>query len=200
MAGTILMLSPHTDDAELGAGGSIAKFVEKGYHVEMMAFSWCDNEKLIDEVKRSAGILGVHDLKIHDFERRRFPELRQEILQVLFDYNQQNEVDIIFTPATTDLHQDHNTVTMEAMRAFKRSTILGYEIPWDNIQLTTNSFIPLSEPHVERKIEALNCYETQRSRYYFDEDYLRSILKMRGTQIQERYAEAFEVIRYVPRI
>lgn len=196
----ILALSPHTDDVELGAGGTIAKLVETGCQVNMFVFSWCDSKQNIETVKKASQILGINELKIFDFERRRFPQQRQEILQILYDYNQKNEVDLVLTPATTDLHQDHGVVTNEAMRTFKQSTILGYEMPWNNIQMTTNSFIPLEEQHVKKKIDALQCYSTQKGKYYFTEDYFLSTLKMRGTQIQAKYAEAFEVIKFVPKL
>ncbi len=196
----VLILSPHTDDAELGAGGTIAKLQEKKCNLELFAISWCDVEENRRAVKQASHILGIKNVEIFDFQRRCFPQHRQEILQLLYDYNQAHEVDLVLTPATTDLHQDHGVVTREAMRAFKRSTILGYEMPWNNIQITTNSFIPLEERHINKKIEALQAYTTQQDRHYFTEDYFRSILKMRGTQIQADYAEAFEVIKFVPRL
>ena len=196
----VLVLSPHTDDAELGAGGTIAKLAEKKSDITLFAFSWCDSQENIKAVKKATKILDINKLKIFDFKRRYFPQKRQEILQILYDYNKQNNPDLVLTPSTNDLHQDHITVTQEAMRAFKKSTILGYEMPWNNIQMTTNSFIPLEEKHVKKKIESLTLYTTQENRYYFSEEYFRSILKMRGTQIQSEYAETFEVIKFVPKI
>lgn len=196
----ILALSPHTDDAELGAGGSITKLIDNGAHVHMMAFSWCEHKQNIESLHQSAEILGIQDVTLHDFPRRIFPEKRQDILQILYDYNKNNpKIDLVFVPSTTDLNQDHQVIAQEAMRAFK-TTILGYEMPWNNIQFTTNSFIPLEEKHVNTKIQALDKYNTQKNRYYFTEDYFRSILRTRGTQIQKHYAEAFEVIRFVPKI
>ena len=196
----VLVLSPHTDDAELGAGGTIAKLAEKKSDITLFVFSWCDSQENIKAVKKATKILDINKLKIFDFKRRYFPQKRQEILQILYDYNKQNNPDLVLTPSTNDLHQDHITVTQEAMRAFKKSTILGYEMPWNNIQMTTNSFIPLEEKHVKKKIESLTLYTTQENRYYFSEEYFRSILKMRGTQIQSEYAETFEVIKFVPKI
>lgn len=193
-----LVLSPHTDDAELGAGGTIANLAEKGCETSLFVFSWCENKKNIKACKEACEILGIDKIEIFDIERRHFPEQRQDILQIMYDYNIENKIDLVLTPTTTDLHQDHITVTKEAMRAFKGSTILGYEIPWNNIQITTNCFIPLQKKYVDKKIQALNCYETQKDRHYFDDQYFESILKMRGTQIQTKYAEAFEVIKYVP--
>jgi LmbE family N-acetylglucosaminyl deacetylase len=193
-----LILSPHTDDAEIGAGGTISRLAEKKCKITMMAFSWCDKKENIKAVKKASEILGISDLKIFDFERRIFPKNRQKILQILYDYNKNNEIDLVIIPSTTDLNQDHGVVTKEAMRAFKTNTILGYEMPWNNIQMTTNSFVPLEEKHINKKIEALECYSTQKDRYYFSEEYFKSILLTRGIQIQTNYAEAFEVIKFVP--
>ncbi len=96
------------------------------------------------------------------------------------------------------MHQDHQVITNEALRAFKQSTILGYEMPWNNILFRANCFIALREKDVEKKLQALRCYKTQIGRRnYFEEDFLRGILRTRGTHIKAKYAEAFEVIKLV---
>ena len=105
--------------------------------------------------------------------------------------------DLVFIPSPNDLHQDHKVIAEEGIRAFKKSTILGYEMPWNNISFNTISFIPLEERHIKKKIDALRCYETQRYRSYLSEDFIRSLARTRGTQIEVEYAEAFEVIRWV---
>jgi len=105
--------------------------------------------------------------------------------------------DIIFTPSSFDTHQDHQTVREETLRAFKECTILGYEQPWNNITFNTLAFIPLNDEHIERKIDALKCYEIQKYRKYLNPEFIRGLAQTRGTQINEKYAEAFEVIRWV---
>ena len=85
------------------------------------------------------------------------------------------------------------------MRAFKKCTLLGYEQPWNNITFNTLAFIPLKESHIKKKIDALKCYETQRERAYLNADFIRGLAVTRGTQIEQRYAEAFEVIKWVIR-
>jgi len=193
----VLVLSPHTDDGELGAGGTIAKLVENGSKVTYFAFS-APREILKKECKKCLEVLGVKEFQIFDFKVRHFPEYRQGILEILFEYNKENKIDLILTPSTNDLHQDHQIVTNEALRAFKRSTILGYELPWNNIVFRENCFIPLEERHVRKKIEALWNYKTQISeRHYFDKEYLRGLTRSRGAQIGEKYAEAFEAIKLV---
>jgi LmbE family N-acetylglucosaminyl deacetylase len=107
--------------------------------------------------------------------------------------------DIVFTPSTYDTHQDHKTITEEALRAFKTCTILGFEQPWNNITFNTSAFIPLEEKHIEKKMAALNCYDTQKNRAYLSEEFIRGLAITRGVQIDEKYAEAFEVLRWVMR-
>ncbi|MFC2056727.1 PIG-L deacetylase family protein [Chloroflexota bacterium] len=193
----VLALSPHTDDAELGCGGTLTRFVSEGAEVKCLIFSYADKEILKDEAEEALGILGVTDFQIFNFERRNFLQQRQEILQILYGYDKANHIDLVLTPSTVDLHQDHHVVTQETMRAFKRCTILGYELPWNNIQFTTNYFVRLQEADANKKIAALKCYDSQKNKHYFQEDFLLGLLKVRGTQIQAQYAEAFEVIRVV---
>jgi LmbE family N-acetylglucosaminyl deacetylase len=193
----VLVLSPHTDDGELGAGGTIAKLVENESQLTYFAFS-APREVLREECALALNVLGVKKFKIFDFKVRYFPTYRQEMLEILFDYNEKNKPDLILTPSPNDLHQDHQTVTNEALRAFKHSTILGYELPWNNIVFRENCFITLEERHICKKIEALWNYKTQISeRHYFDKEYLIGLSRSRGTQIRVKYAEAFEAIKLV---
>ena len=191
-----LILSPHTDDAELGCGGTISKMVEDGWNVHVMYFSAVGDRypNLAEEAANSGKILGVTH-EILDFETRFFPRDRQAILQSLYDHSKKNQYDIVFTPTTTDIHQDHGVVTSEAKRAFRNCTLLGYELPWNNLSVSLNCFIPLEERHVKKKILALDCYDSQKHNPYFNEKFFRSVVKMRGIQLSCAYAEGFEAIK-----
>jgi N-acetylglucosamine malate deacetylase 1 len=205
MAKKVLVISPHTDDGELGCGGSIAKFVEEGYEVEYVALSCCEKsvppeyprDILSREVKDATRVLGITQPILFSFEVREFPKLRQEILDALIRLRNKIQPDIVFTPSRYDTHQDHKTTVEETMRAFKKCTLLGYEQPWNNITFNTLAFIPLLENQVVKKIDALKCYKTQKDRAYLSEDFVRGLAITRGTQIEEKYAEAFEVIKWV---
>jgi len=203
----ILILSPHTDDGELGCGGSIARFAEEGKEIFYVAFSCCEKsvpkefpcDILRTEVKKATRILGTREPILLDFEVRIFPGARQEILDTMIDLRRDIQPEVIFMPSSFDTHQDHRTITEEALRAFKICTIIGYEQPWNNLTFNTSFFIPLEERHISKKIEALNCYETQKNRSYLSEEFIKGLAITRGTQIEEKYAEAFEVIRWVLR-
>ena len=203
----ILIVSPHTDDGELGCGGSVAKFIEQGLDVEYVALSCCEKsvppqfpaDILSREVKAATKVLGIKEPILFGFDVREFPRQRQEILDALIRLRNQVQPDVVFAPSRFDTHQDHKTTIEEVMRAFKKCTILGYEQPWNNITFNTLAFIPLDETHVQKKIKALHCYETQKDRPYVSESFIRGLAVTRGTQIEEKYAEAFEVIKWVIR-
>ena len=207
MFSRVLILAPHTDDGELGCGGTIARFVENGKEVYYAAFSVAEKSVpegfprniLEIEVRKAMKILGVSEsnLLIYKYEVRTFSYHRQEILDDVISLRKELQPDLVFIPSPNDLHQDHKVIAEEGIRAFKKSTILGYEMPWNNISFNTMSFILLKERHIKKKIDALQCYETQRYRSYLSEDFIRSLARTRGTQIEVEYAEAFEVIRWV---
>ena len=207
MTKRILIISPHTDDGELGCGGTIARFVEEGYDVNYVALSCCEQsvpeeypkDILRTEVKAATKILGIDDPILLEYEVRKFPQYRQQILDTLIELRNEIKPVTVFTPSSFDTHQDHKTTREETLRAFKQCTILGYEQPWNNITFNALAFVSLNEELLHMKIDALGCYKTQKDRSYFNSDFIRGLALTRGTQIEERYAEAFEVIKWVLR-
>ena len=204
---TVLILAPHTDDGELGCGGSIARFIEEGKNVFYAAFSAAEksvdpklpNNILEIEVKAATKKLGIkrENLFIYNNEVRKLNYIRQEILEELIKLKKKIDPDIIFMPSINDIHQDHSTVAREGLRAFKDRTILGYELIWNNITFNTSTFIILQHNHVQSKVDALQEYKSQKDKAYMSKDFIFSLAKSRGVQIGKEYAECFEVIRWV---
>ncbi|HCT94544.1 MAG: LmbE family protein [Bacteroidetes bacterium GWE2_39_28] len=203
----ILILAPHTDDGEFGCGASIAKFISQNNNVYYAAFSLAEESVPIGfpknilevEVKAATKVLGIKPdhLILYKYPVRRFAQFRQEILEDLVKLNKEIIPDLVFMPSLNDLHQDHSTVANEGLRAFKKTSILCYELPWNNISFSTNCFINFGEKELETKLRALNCYDSQKMRSYASEEFIRSLAVTRGTQIGYKYAEVFEVIRWL---
>jgi LmbE family N-acetylglucosaminyl deacetylase len=203
----VLVLAPHTDDGEFGCGGTIAKFIEEGHDVMYAAFSACQqsvlpqfpSDILITEVKEATKVLGIksENLLLFDYDVRTFGYRRQDILDDLIRIRQDFNPQLIFMPDLADVHQDHSTVATEGLRAFKFASILSYELPWNNLSFTTSSFVHLDETHVQTKVDALKEYQSQAHRPYSDEDFLRSVARTRGVQIGTKYAEAFNIVRWI---
>jgi LmbE family N-acetylglucosaminyl deacetylase len=202
----VLVLSPHTDDGEIGAGGTIARFVDEGKEVYYIAFSSCEsslpndlpNDSLRKECLQSMKTIGISPerLTVLNYQVRTFPEHRQEILDDLIKLKPEYQPDLVLVPSSHDMHQDHGVIYWEALRAFKKeSSIWGYEHPWNNLSFTTDIFVRLDLAHVEKKLEALRKYKSQANRGYMDEERVRALICTRGAQLDVPYAEAFELIR-----
>lgn len=203
----ILILAPHTDDGELGCGGTISRLLEEGNNVYYLAFSICEESvpegfpknALETEVKKATQHLGIKpsNLILKKYPVRKFQSYRQEILEDLVKIRALIAPKTIFMPSSRSLHQDHQTIYEEGMRAFKHFTCFGYDLPWDTINFSTTAFYKLDEKHINKKCEALDFYETQNFRTYCDSDFIKGLARVRGAQIAVQYAEAFELLRSV---
>jgi len=205
----VLVLSPHTDDGELGAGGAIARLCEVGAEVHYAAFSTAEasvpahlpRNILAAEVREATRELGIRpeNLHVYKYEVRKLNYVRQEILEELVRLRAAHDFDLVLMPTLDDIHQDHSTVAMEGLRAFKTITILGYELIWNNLTFETSGFVTLGDAHLRRKVAALEKYKSQSGRAYMSSEFVYSLARARGVQIGAEYAEAFEIIRWIMR-
>ncbi len=201
----ILVLAPHTDDGELGLGGTINHFINEGKNVVYAAFSTAEQsvpegfpkDILKTEVKEATLKLGIKEenLWIFNYEVRKLNYVRQEILEKLIKIRNERVFDIVFIPSLNDIHQDHTTIAQEGLRAFKNTTLLGYELIWNNLTFNTQCFIKLKKENIQAKANALKMYGSQGARDYLSEEFIFSLAKARGVQVGCEYAEAFEVVR-----
>lgn len=205
--GNILVLAPHTDDAEIGCGGTLARLVDEGRSVYAVTFSLCDKsvpegftvEDLKNEFISAMDVLGIPEdhLFIFNYDVREFPANRQPILEDLIAIRAKVRPSLVLMPSLHDVHQDHATIANEGLRAFKRSTVLCYEDPWNNFSFQNQVFVTLEEKHLEKKIDAIYADVSQRGRDYTQPDFVRSLARVRGVQIGVEYAEVFESPRVV---
>ncbi len=201
----VLILAPHTDDGELGLGGTISYLIEKGSNVTYAAFSTAKEsvppgfpkDVLKTEVIQATSKLGVkkENLLIYNYQVRKLSYVRQEVLEELINIRKQNNYDAVFIPSVHDIHQDHSTIAAEGIRAFKNTTVLGYELIWNNLTFNTQCFIKLQRRHIESKVNSLKEYKSQGFRDYLSEEFIFSLARARGVQVGCEYAEAFEVVR-----
>ncbi len=204
----ILFLSPHTDDVELGCGGTIVKLLEQKKEIHWVVFSVAEdslpNEN--DKLKLQKEFISVTEelaLKPDNYTIYRYPVrklnfYRQEILETLIKIKKEFNPELVFGPSQNDFHQDHQVISNEMIRAFKmHCSILCYELPWNHIKFTSTYFVRLEERHIQMKLKILKKYETQikLNRYYFSDDMIKGLAMTRGAQINHKYAESFDVIR-----
>lgn len=204
----LLFLAPHTDDVELGCGGTLARVIEEEAEIYVSAFSTAEQSlpegapagRLREEfLSAMTQVLEIpkERVRTYDYPVRRLSYYRQEVLEDLVQLKKDINPDIVFIPSGHDLHQDHQVLHNEALRAFKEISLLGYELPWNHIDFSAQAFIVLQPHHIQKKWEALQQYKTQLElgRPYFTYEFVESLAKIRGLQIKTEYAEVFEVIR-----
>ncbi|MBK8821939.1 MAG: PIG-L family deacetylase [Anaerolineales bacterium] len=190
------------DDIELGCGALLHHIVKE---TDVLCVTLSDNQKNPDlkqvrnEHIRSMKILGVPEEKVvfGTFQTRVFPDSRQEILEYFLKLRKEFQPDLIFTHSKQDVHQDHNTMTDEALRAFRGITVLGFDVVRSSYGFFPNFLAQVTEEDVNKKIEALAEYETYRDRYYFNNELTRSIMVRHGALAQCPFAEGFDILRIV---
>lgn len=204
---TVLVLGPHTDDGEIGAGATISRLCREGKKVYYVAFSICeesvppgfDKTVLSKEILRAGSRLGIPKANISTlrYKVRKFTSSRQDILDDMIKIKNTIDPDLVLLPCSSDIHQDHKVIFEEGTRAFKKTSILGYEIPWNNLEINNRCFIEVFPEDLKNKVDSILEYKSQSFRNYINEDYIRSLLVIRGKQIDFDLAESFEVIRLI---
>ncbi len=198
----VLFLGAHPDDIEIGCGALIAHI---NHQTDILCVTLSDNQKnpdlrhLVEEHYHSMAVLGVPREKsvLGTFETRRFPQSRQEILEYLIQIKSDFDPDIVFVHSKSDIHQDHATVTEEALRAFRGTSVLGFDVIRSSYGFFPSFLVEVSEADVEKKIEALGQYSTYTNRYYFDPEVTRATLIRNGAICERRFAEGFDILRIV---
>jgi LmbE family N-acetylglucosaminyl deacetylase len=200
----VLFLGAHPDDIELGCGALLHHIVKK---TDVLCVTLSDNQQnpslrnVKDEHYASMAVLGIPKEKIvlGPFTTRVFPDSRQEILEYFLQLRRDFKPDLIFVHSRQDVHQDHNTMTDEVLRAFRGITVLGFDVVRSSYGFFPHFLVEVTEEDVNKKIEALSKYETYRNIYYFNSELTRSIMVRHGALAEVPFAEGFDILRIVGR-
>ena len=200
----LLCLGAHSDDIEIGCGGTILRLIESYPHVSVQWLVFASNTTRRAEASASAGLFLQHvrdkRVDIMAFRDGFFPYVGGEIKEV-FEGLKSEPPDIVFTHYRHDRHQDHRVISDLAWNTFRNHLILEYEIPkYDGDLGNPNFFVALNEAVVEQKIGAIcSSFDSQSDKQWFSDDTFRALLRLRGMEANapSRYAEAFYVRKLV---
>lgn len=198
----ILFVGAHPDDIELGCGAFLHHIIRDS---EVLCVTLSDNQKnpnlknIVEEHLASFAVLGVPEdrIIIEQFETRKFPDKRQEILEYLLKMRNDFKPDLVLVHTKSDIHQDHNVVTEEALRAYRGSTVLGFDVVRSSYGFFPHFLVEVTQTDVDAKIAALAEYKTYLDRYYFDPALLRATMVRHGALAERPYAEGFDILRIV---
>jgi len=194
-----MCLGAHSDDIEIGCGGTILKVIENFKNTVFYWVVFSSDMKRKREAEESAHVflreVKSKTIKIEDFKDGFFPYVGGEIKEYFENLKQEFKPDLIFTHYRLDLHQDHRLLSDLTWNTFRDHLILEYEVPkYDGDLGSPNSFVHLEETICNRKISyILNHFKSQTDNQWFNQETFQALLRLRGIESNapEKYAEAF---------
>ena len=195
----ILCLGAHSDDIEIGCGGTLLRFVEEVPNAQFRWIVFSGNKVRNKEALQSESTflnkIQSKQIDVHTFRESYFPFIGAEIKDCFEKIKKEFRPDIIFTHYSNDAHQDHKLISKLTWNTFRNHFIIEYEIPkYDGDLGTPNLYVHLDESIVQRKINYLNnTFQTQKKKSWFSEESFRSLLRIRGLESNSltNYSEAF---------
>lgn len=195
----VLFLGAHSDDIEIGCGGTVLELIRARPDVEIrwVVFSAAGvrGTEARQGARRFIGKRATTAVELHEFRDGFFPVQLEAIKESFEKIARSFQADVVFTHRREDRHQDHRVVSDLAWNTFRRAVILEYEIPkWDGDLGIPNCFVPLSTAVAHKKIRLLmEAFASQRSKDWFDEDTFRGLARIRGMECRapSGFAEAF---------
>jgi len=198
----ILAIGAHPDDIEIGCGGTLIKYSQRGHNVYLLIITKGEKGGKGDirfkEQIEAAKIMGVKEVFWGDFKDTELIDKGNEIIYLVEEHIQKINPDFIFVNSFDDTHQDHRTVNRSVQSATRYvKNVMFYEVPTTN-GFTPSVFIDISES-LEKKIEALKAHRSQIMKTNIKDlsilEIARSSANFRGIQGRVKYAEAFCPLR-----
>ena len=192
----LLVISPHPDDGLLGAGATIAKYIENGWEVKYVILSWRDQGFNQEEIKNALSCLGIKESQqvFLNYEVRNFPYASSAIRQELVNLREDYKPDLVLIHNSHDFHQDHQIASQEGVRAFREKALWGYVLPWNLREFKFDMFVEVEEKYLKKKLEALKLLNSQKWRFYYNLDRIKALAVAFGTFRRREYAEPFEIL------
>lgn len=195
----ILCLGAHSDDIEIGCGGTILQLLSEHADVEVIWVVFSSGREREREALESAELFlkkaGLRKVIVKNFRDGFFPYDGAQIKEFFEELKKQSNPDLVFTHYRRDRHQDHRTISDLTWNTWRRHLVLEYEIPkYDGDLGSPNCFVALPAEICKRKIKHIcDVFQTQSNKAWLTEDTFLAMLRLRGVECAapEKYAEAF---------
>jgi LmbE family N-acetylglucosaminyl deacetylase len=202
---SILCLGAHSDDIEIGCGGTILRLIKEYKRLKVTWIVFSSDQQRAAEAYASANAFlrdaNEKKILIKEFQNGYFPYIGAQIKDYFEQLKQELSPDLIFTHCRNDLHQDHRLINELTWNTFRNHTILEYEIPkYDGDLGSPNFFVHLEEEICRLKVDnILTFFTTQAGKQWFTPDTFYSLLRLRGIESNapDRYAEAFYSKKFI---
>jgi LmbE family N-acetylglucosaminyl deacetylase len=197
---TLLFLGAHSDDIEIGCGGTILQLLSVRSNLDVVWVVFSAKAEREREARISASLFLQHPtlrkkVIVMNFRDGFFPYQGTQIKEFFETLKGEVNPDLIFTHYREDRHQDHRTISDLTWNTWRRHMILEYEIPkYDGDLGTPNFFVPLEKEVCARKVKYIcDVFQTEVNKAWLTEDTFQAILRLRGVECAApgKYAEAF---------
>lgn len=194
-----MCIGAHADDIEIGCGGTMLTLMRANpsLQVDWVVLS-ADEERIDEAFTAAARVLGTDDrsrVRVEQFPQRFFPSAFADLKRYFDELGQQTSPQLVFCPRLHDMHQDHRMTAELVWQTFRAQLILEYEIvKYEGDLGRPSTFVELPADIAEEKIRLLDdVFVSQRSRYWFDDETFRGLMRLRGVESRAAsgYAEAF---------
>jgi len=191
---TILCLGAHSDDIEIGCGGTLLRILDTTPAASVWWVVFSGHDERAEEARRGAELFAGDRLahfEVHDLQDGFFPEHFEEVKERFRSLDV--SPDLVLTHRRKDAHQDHRMIGELTWQTFRDHLILEYEIlKYDGDMGSPNVYVPLDEAYANNKVQYLaDAFRSQRSKYWFEREVFLSLMTVRGVECKSRYAEAF---------
>jgi LmbE family N-acetylglucosaminyl deacetylase len=198
-AKSILLLGAHSDDIEIGCGGTVLRLVQLNPDAAMHWVVFSGHAERTHEAEAAAARFlegaRARNIEVHQFRDGFFPSEHARIKTYFEELKTRVDPDLVFTHYREDLHQDHRVISELTWNTYRRHTVLEYEVPkWDGDLGNPNVYVRLDEEHARRKVEILiECFGTQAGKHWFDAETFNGLMRLRALECNapSRRAEAF---------
>jgi LmbE family N-acetylglucosaminyl deacetylase len=196
---SVLLLGAHSDDIEIGCGGTVLRLLEMNPDAAMHWIVFSGRAERAKEAEASAArflaAARARNIEVHQFRDGFFPSEHARIKTYFEELKTRVDPDLLFTHYRDDLHQDHRVISELTWNTYRHHTVLEYEVPkWDGDLGNPNVYVRLDEEHARRKVEILmECFGSQAGKHWFDAETFNGMMRLRALECSapSRRAEAF---------
>jgi LmbE family N-acetylglucosaminyl deacetylase len=194
---SVAVVGAHCDDVAMGAGATLMEIVRRrpGVVVNALVLTGGGTEREVEEKDAFAAMCGIAEVRltVADLPHGRLSQHRPEVKSRLAEFRAGCEPDVVFAPQRADYDQDHRVVAGLTPTEFRDHLVLGYEIlKWAADLASPSFYLPIPTATAWRKTALLrDCYPSQLEHDWFDDDAFLGLMRVRGVQCRNRYAEAF---------
>ena len=204
----IVCLGAHPDDIEVGCGGTLLALAGSRRVEATAVVATGSGARHSEAVKATPRFLPDGDVDVEVLElvdgrlpaqwdavKQRLEDIARPITTAAASEGANTSPDIVFAPRRDDAHQDHRLIGELASTVWRDSLIMHYEIPkWDGDLGGVTHYVPLDMAVAHHKVELLHeCFPSQAHHDWWDDETFLALMRLRGVECRQRYAEGFLV-------